>query len=97
MKSVLSGRGPLCRKPALACLLAARALSGCATDKAQHMAAGAAVSRFVTHQTGSQAQGCMASLGVGLAKEAFDSAFGGTVDGMDVLATGIGCRLTYRF
>jgi hypothetical protein len=78
-------------------LLAALPLVACSDDKAQHYAAGLAVSHVVTQRTGSAMKGCMASFGAGLAKEAFDSVFGGTVDGGDVLATGAGCSLSYHF
>jgi uncharacterized protein YfiM (DUF2279 family) len=78
-------------------LILAMALSGCARDKAQHFGAGAATSAVVTHYTGSPMKGCAAALGVGLAKEAWDSTGRGNVEAADVLATGLGCSVTLRF
>jgi len=66
-------------------------LGGCARDKVMHFGAGAGVSGVVKEYTGSTAKGCAAALAVGVAKEAYDSKYGGTVEAADAIATGAGC------
>ena len=78
-------------------VLFALTLSGCASDKTMHFVAGAAASKFVTHQTNSPLKGCAAALAAGIAKELYDSQFGGVVDKNDVIATGVGCAYTIKF
>lgn len=73
------------------------ALSGCANDKTLHFVAGAAASKYVTQRTQSPVQGCAAALASGIAKELYDSKFGGIVDREDALATVAGCMYTIRF
>ncbi|MGB7317141.1 MAG: hypothetical protein WBC85_04170 [Planktotalea sp.] len=77
--------------------LCAISLSGCASDKTMHFVAGVAASKYVTKQTNSPLQGCAAALASGIAKEIYDSRFGGVVDRYDALATGAGCMYTIRF
>ena len=72
-------------------------VSGCAGDKTMHFVAGAAASKFVAERTNSPLQGCAAALTAGIAKELYDSEFGGVVDAKDVIATGVGCSYTIRF
>lgn len=71
--------------------------SACAQDKILHFGAGAATSAVVTHYTGSPLKGCAAALGVGIAKEVWDSRGNGKVEAADALATGFGCSVTLRF
>jgi hypothetical protein len=73
------------------------ALSGCANDKTLHFVAGAAASKYATSQTQSALSGCAAAITAGLAKELYDSRFGGVVDAGDAVATGAGCMYTLRF
>lgn len=80
-----------------ALVMSALLLSGCAQDKAKHFAAGAGVAAITTKITGSQAKGCVAALGVGIAKEAWDATGRGQVEAADVLATGAGCSVTFLF
>ncbi len=77
--------------------LSALALTGCANDKTMHFVAGAAASKYVSKQTSSPLKGCAAALATGIAKEIYDSKFGGVVDRYDALATGAGCMYTIRF
>lgn len=75
-------------------LLSLASLTACSEpDKQMHFAAGAVTSGVVTHLTGSPTKGCVAAIGVGVAKELFDSRFGGTADSRDAIATGAGCAL----
>jgi hypothetical protein len=86
------------RSPNLLPILAVSLLtSACAQDKMLHFGAGAATSAVVTHYTGSPLKGCAAALGVGIAKEVWDSRGNGTVETADALATGFGCSVTLRF
>jgi uncharacterized protein YfiM (DUF2279 family) len=78
-------------------LALALVVSGCAQDKVGHFVGGAITSAFVTEVTGSPLAGCAAALGIGVAKEAYDSKYGGTVETMDALATVTGCVLTWKF
>lgn len=71
--------------------------SGCSHDKTLHFAAGAAASKYVASRTQSPLAGCAAAIGVGVAKEIYDSKYGGVVDRYDALATGMGCMYTIRF
>ena len=80
------------------------ATSGCANmgpgvDKLGHMTAGIAASKYVTQRTGSPLAGCMASIALGIAKEAYDSTGRGTVDRNDAIATasGAGCAFSFAF
>ncbi|MEO0358524.1 MAG: hypothetical protein AAF386_09575 [Pseudomonadota bacterium] len=72
-------------------------LAGCRYDKEAHLTIGLAASEFVTLQTGSPLQGCLASLTLGFLKEAYDASGAGVVDAGDVLATGAGCQYTHRW
>lgn len=72
-------------------------LSGCANDKTLHFVAGAATSKYITHHSQSPMAGCAAALTEGIAKELYDSKFGGVVDRNDAIATGVGCMYTIRF
>jgi len=78
-------------------LLCMAALSACANDKTLHFVAGAAASKYVTHQTQSPISGCAAALTTGIAKEVYDSKFGGAVEAYDAIATSVGCACTVRF
>ena len=77
------------------------ALAGCAggiqQDKAMHFAVGAGVSILATELGATPLQACAASLADGVAKEAYDSKHGGTVEAADVLAAGAGCAFTWEF
>lgn len=77
--------------------LCALALAGCAHDKTMHFVAGAAASKYVTTHSSKPMRGCAAALASGIAKEIYDSRFGGVVDRYDALATGAGCMYTIRF
>ena len=72
-------------------------VSACKYDKAAHITGGVAVSEFVSQRTGSRTKGCLASMGLGILKEAYDATGHGVVDGGDVLATGFSCRWVVRF
>lgn len=72
-------------------------VGGCANDKTLHFVAGAAASKYVTTQTQRPLNGCAAALTAGIAKELYDSKFGGVVDANDAIATGVGCMYTIRF
>jgi hypothetical protein len=61
-------------------------LCGCAIDKQKHFVAGAAVSSWVYSETGDRTKACLASLAVGVAKEAYD-AREGSADQQDAVAT----------
>ena len=74
------------------CLL----FSGCALDKQKHFVAGAAVSSWVYSETGDRGKACLASLAVGVAKEAYD-ARDGTADEQDAIATVAGCSITWTW
>jgi hypothetical protein len=75
-----------------ACLL----LTGCALDKQKHFAVGAAVGAWVYSETGDRSTACLASLVVGVAKEAYD-ARDGRADEQDALATVAGCSITWTW
>lgn len=75
------------KSKAIGLLSVALLLSGCATDKVYHAGAGTAVYAV----SGGGKRGCLAALGAGVAKEAYDSLTNGTVDGMDVVATALPC------
>ncbi len=83
------------RTPLILCCVLA--LGGCANDKALHFVAGAAASKYATSQTKSPLTGCAAALSAGIAKELYDSKFGGVVDAGDAFASGAGCMYTIRF
>ena len=76
-------------------------LSGCFSyghsDKELHYAAGALTQHYVTQRTGSPIAGCIAAVGLGVAKEAYDSRFGGVVDRGDALATASGCSFSVEW
>lgn len=71
--------------------MAALTLSGCAQDKQMHFAAGAATSGVVRYFTDSPLASCGAAMGLGIAKEVYDSMGHGNVEAMDALATAAGC------
>ncbi|WP_300516521.1 hypothetical protein [Aliiroseovarius sp.] len=85
------------RAIAQTCILTT-ALSGCFYgnyDSELHMAAGSLTQQYVARQTGSQLTGCIAAIGVGVAKEAVDGVVDGWVsDSRDILATASGCQFT---
>lgn len=73
-------------------------LAGCAApDKCSHYYIGMGVSAIVTEVTGDPLAGCLASIGVGLAKEAIDCATH-EPEALDALATAAGgCRVSIPF
>ncbi len=73
------------------------ALSGCANNKTLHFVAGAAASKYTASKTQNAISGCAAAISAGIAKELYDSRFGGVVDAADAVATGAGCMYTIRF
>ncbi len=85
-------------------LISGLCFSGCAhtgpgTDKLGHMTAGIVASKLVSDRTESQLAGCVTSLVLGLAKEAYDRGGRGTVERNDVYATmsGGGCAFSFTF
>ncbi|MCI2398562.1 hypothetical protein [Aliiroseovarius subalbicans] len=76
-------------------------LTGCfsyvGSDKDMHYAAGALTQHYVTKHTGSPVTGCLAAVGLGMAKEAVDSRFGGVVDRYDAVATAGGCSFAVEW
>ena len=76
-------------------------LAGCSggiqKDKVGHFAMGAGISIAATELGATPLQACFASLAAGVAKEAYDSKYGGTVEAMDVVTTGAGCAFTWVF
>ncbi|KPN62222.1 hypothetical protein SAMN04488527_10543 [Aliiroseovarius crassostreae] len=76
-------------------------LTGCfsyaESDKELHYVAGALTQHYVTKQTSSPVTGCLAAIGLGIAKEAYDSRFGGVVDRYDALATAGGCNFSVEW
>ena len=72
-------------------------LAGCAPDKQKHFVAGALVSSWVYAETGERLDACLASLGVGVAKELIDSQGNGHADEKDVAATLAGCTVTWAW
>ena len=70
-------------------------LAGCAPDKQKHFVAGAVVSSWVYAETGDHLNACLASLGMGVAKELIDSNNSGHADEKDVSATLAGCSVTW--
>jgi hypothetical protein len=70
-------------------------LVGCALDKEKHFLAGAMVSSWVYAETGERLDACLASLGVGIAKELIDSNNNGHADEKDAAATVVGCTVTW--
>ena len=76
-------------------IVAILGLSGCAPDKQKHFVAGAMVSSWVFAETGDHLNACLASLGMGVAKELIDSNNNGHADEKDVSATLAGCSVTW--
>lgn len=67
-------------------------------DRLQHVAAGSAISAFVTYKTGSFWKGCAAALAAGVLKEAYDDLSGsGRFEARDIGYTIAGCSFTIRF
>lgn len=67
-------------------------------DRLQHVAAGSAISAFVTYKTGSFWKGCAAALAAGILKEAYDDLSGsGRFEVRDIGYTIAGCSFTVRF
>jgi uncharacterized protein YfiM (DUF2279 family) len=66
-------------------------------DKRQHFIAGAATAEIGRQIGFTPLQSCIASLGMGIAKEAWDSTGRGHVEFNDALATAAGCGITFRF
>jgi hypothetical protein len=67
-------------------------------DRQQHIAAGSAISAFVTYKTGSFWKGCAAALAAGILKEAHDDLSGsGRFETRDIGYTIVGCSFTVRF
>ena len=75
-------------------IVAILGLGGCAPDKQKHFVAGAMVSSWVYAETGDHLNACLASLGMGVAKELIDSN-NGHADEKDVSATLAGCSMTW--
>ncbi|HCL69005.1 MAG TPA: hypothetical protein DIC49_05760 [Gammaproteobacteria bacterium] len=76
-------------------IVAILGLGGCAPDKQKHFVAGAMVSSWVYAETGDHLNACLASLGMGVAKELIDSNNNGHADEKDVSATLAGCSVTW--
>ena len=69
-------------------------------DRLQHVAAGSAISAFVSNKTGSFWKGCAAALAAGIVKEAYDEWIDRSPNGFearDVGYTLAGCSFSYRF
>ncbi len=67
-------------------------------DRLQHVAAGSAISAYVTHRTGSFWKGCGAALAAGILKEAYDDwSDTGRFEARDIGYTIVGCSFTLRF
>lgn len=67
-------------------------------DRLQHIAAGSAISAFVTYKTGSFWKGCAAALAAGILKEAYDDlGRSGRFEARDIGYTISGCSFTVRF
>ena len=71
-------------------------ISGCADDKLGHFTAGSMTSSFVTEATGDQWKGCLAALGIGIAKEVYDS-LTHDPEFADIVATSFGCTPSWTF
>ncbi|MGH1577498.1 hypothetical protein [Planktotalea sp.] len=84
-------------RPIFLIFLSSSILSGCSHDKDLHFVAGTATYNYVANHSNSPLKGCAAALASGLAKEIYDSQFGGIVDRYDAFATGAGCMYTIRF
>tara|TARA_B100001093_G_scaffold381275_1_gene366801 strand:+ start:1323 stop:1586 length:264 start_codon:yes stop_codon:yes gene_type:complete len=78
-------------------IVAALCLAGCAPDKQKHFFAGALVGSWVYAETGERLDACLASLGVGIAKELIDSNNNGHADEKDAAATLAGCTVTWAW
>ena len=76
-------------------IVAILGLGGCAPDKQKHFVAGMVVSSWVYAETGDRLEACLASLGVGIAKELIDSNNNGHGDEKDATATLAGCSVTW--
>jgi hypothetical protein len=76
-------------------IIAILCLAGCAPDKQKHFLAGAVVSSWVYAETGDRLDACLASLGMGIAKELIDSNDNGHADEKDMAATVAGCTVTW--
>jgi hypothetical protein len=76
-------------------IIAILCLAGCAPDKQKHFLAGAVVSSWVYAETGDRLDACLASLGMGIAKELIDSNDNGHADEKDMAATVAGCTMTW--
>ena len=72
-------------------------LAACAPDKQKHFVAGAVVSSWVYAETGDRLDACLASLGMGIAKELIDSNDNGHADEKDAAATAAGCTVTWAW
>lgn len=66
-------------------------------DKQKHFVAGAATAQITRMVGFTPAQSCMATFGLGIAKELYDSQGHGNVEFMDMAATTAGCAVTFRF
>lgn len=67
-------------------------------DRLQHLAAGSAISAFVTYKTGSFWKGCAASVAAGFLKEVYDDVSNtGRFEARDIGYTLAGCSFTIRF
>ena len=82
----------------LLALISILSLAACAggiqQDKVQHAIMGAGVSVVATELGAPPFWACVSALGAGLVKEYRDSRTGGTVEVMDVVATGSACAIT---
>ena len=66
-------------------------------DKQLHLGAGLIVTQAAARMDLPPLQTCLASIGAGLAKEAWDSRGHGNVEFADFAATAFGCQFTFRF
>lgn len=66
-------------------------------DKMKHLAIGTGTATLVREYTDNPLAGCGAPIALGLAKEGYDHFTGGHVEGIDALATGLGCAMGFRF
>ncbi len=78
-------------------LLSAGLFNTAERDKQMHFIAGTAFHEVIKEAGITPLNACLATLGAGLAKEAWDSTGRGHVEFEDVAATAFSCRLELRF
>ena len=66
-------------------------------DKQLHLGAGLAITQAADQLDLGPLESCLASIGAGLAKEAWDARGHGNVEFDDFAATAFTCNLTFRF